>query len=85
MSVSIPDSLRPFVSDSISKGWFADESELVAFALMAFEEIVEQHEELSHNVQLSLAQANRGELETFDADQIKNQLLLDLDEHGQPK
>lgn len=70
MSVSIPSELQPFVQQELANGESKSEEELVAKALVLYQEMKNRHNELRSRVQQSLEQADRGEAAELDIEEV---------------
>ncbi len=70
MSVSIPSELQPFIQQELANGQSKSEEELVAKALVLYQEMKSRHNELRSRVQRSLEQADRGELAELDIEVV---------------
>ena len=70
MSVSIPSELQPFIQQELANGQSKSEEELVAKALVLYQEMKTRHNELRSRVQLSLEQADKGEVSEIDIETV---------------
>lgn len=70
MSIAYPPDLGEFVKQEIASGACRSEDELVVNALLAYREMKLRQEDLRGRVEKSLAQAERGEVESWDIDAI---------------
>lgn len=68
MSVSIPPELQPFIQQELANG--ISEEELVAKALVLYQEMKTRHNELRSRVQQSSEQADRGEVAELDIETV---------------
>ena len=85
MSKTYPPELQEFVQHELATGPFHSEDELLVAALTVYRDLKQRHEELRRDVQLSLEQAERGEVGPLDIDAIKSELTHELGENGQPR
>ena len=85
MPMTYPPELEQFVQQELANGRYQSEDELVIAALSVFREMKQRHDELRRDVQRSIEQADRGEVEELDIDAIKAELTEELDEKGQPR
>lgn len=70
MSVTIPSHLQPFIDEELATGRFADEAEFVARTIELYRETKARHVDLHEDVQRSLAEAQRGEVDDLDIEAI---------------
>ena len=71
VSITIPADLQPFVEAEISTGRFENKGQLVTKSLELYREIRQRHDQLrTDQVQQSLDEAARGEVEDFDVEAI---------------
>lgn len=70
MSVTIPTHLQPFIEEELATGRFADEAEFVASTIELYHDIKTRHADLRADVQRSLAEAERDEVEDLDIEAI---------------
>ena len=70
MSVSIPSELQPFIQQELANGQSKSEEELVAKALVLYQEMKCRHNELRSRVQRSLEQADCGEAGELDIEAV---------------
>ena len=70
MSVPIPSELQPFVEQELASGSCKSEEELVARALLLYQELKVRHNELRSRVQRSLEQADCGEASELDIEAV---------------
>jgi Arc/MetJ-type ribon-helix-helix transcriptional regulator len=70
VSITIPADLQPFVQTEMSTGRFENEGQLVTKSLELYREMKQRHDELRAQVQQSLEEAARGEVEEFDVEAI---------------
>ena len=70
MSVSIPPELQPLIEQELATGPCKSEKELVARALLLYQEMKARHNELRSRVQQSLEQADRGEVSELDIEAV---------------
>jgi Arc/MetJ-type ribon-helix-helix transcriptional regulator len=68
-SVVIPSELQPFVQAEIASGAFRDEAHLVAKALQLYRDLKARHTQLRTDVQRSIEQAERGDVDELDIEQ----------------
>ena len=70
MSVSIPSELQPFIQQELANGQSKSEEELVAKALILYQEMKTWHNELRSRAHRSLEQADRGEAGELDIEEV---------------
>lgn len=70
LSVSIPVELQPFIEQELATGPCKSEEELVARALLLYQEVKARHNELRTRVNRSLEQAERGEVAELDIEAV---------------
>ena len=70
MPKTYPPELEQFVQQELANGRYQSEDELVIDALTAFREMKQRHDDLRRDVQRSIEQADRGEVEPWDIDTI---------------
>ena len=83
--VHVSDDLEDYVQQKIASGQFASQDEFVNEAIRVFREIEAQHQQLRTDVQRSIEEADRGEVEPMDIGALKAKLLAELDRHRRPK
>jgi Arc/MetJ-type ribon-helix-helix transcriptional regulator len=70
MSVSIPPELQPFIEQELACGPCKSEEELVARALLLYQEMKARHNELRSRAQRSLEQADLGHAAELDIEAV---------------
>jgi putative addiction module CopG family antidote len=66
MQTLIPSDLQQFVDEELATGGYKSESELVIQALRVYRELKTRHDALRRDVELSVQQAERGEISLLD-------------------
>ena len=84
MTITYPPELNEFVQQEIARGAFGSEEELVINAVSALREMKLRNEQLRRDVCEAIDQADRGEVAPLDIDEIKTELMNEIDERGQP-
>jgi len=82
VTVEIPFELQPLVAAALAHGRFANEQELVSDILRVAVPVLEDHEHLRQEVELSVDMADRGELREANFDRVRRRLCEEYDESG---
>ena len=79
MSQTFPKDVQDFVQQVIADGQYANEDDVVIAGVRALRELKQRHAELRQDIQVAVAELNRGEGEPWDADAIKAEFDQQLD------
>ena len=85
VTVEIPLDLQPLVAAAVAHGRFANEQELVSDILRVAVPVLEDHEHLRREVEISVGMADRGELREANFEGIRRRLCEEYDESGRRK
>ena len=77
--------IEDYVREKIATGEFSSREELVIEAIRVYRELEAGHAQLKSEVQKRIEQADRGEVGPLNIDEIKRELIDELDEQGHPK
>lgn len=66
--LSYPPEIEAYVREKLASGRFADESAFATAAFEVYRELEQRHRELKADIQRSLGQAARGEVEVVDTE-----------------
>ena len=83
--LQVASDLEDYVRQKIESGEFASREELANEAIRAYREMETQYQQLRADVQRSIEQADRGEIEPFDIEAVKVRLTAELDPRGRPR
>ena len=78
----LPDDVRQFVDAEVSSGNYGAAEDVVLDALRVFREIRSRHAELSQHIAPSIAQADRGEAQPLNVEELKQRVRARLREVG---
>jgi hypothetical protein len=82
VTVEIPSELQPLLAAAVAHGRFANEQELVSDILRIAVPVLEDHERLRREVEMSVGMADRGELREADFVGLRRRLSEEYDESG---
>ena len=82
---SYPPDLEEYVQRKVRSGEFASRDDFTAEAVRFYRELEERHQRLKADIAVALDEVQRGEDEPFDIESIKQELLDNLDEQGNPR
>ena len=80
-----PRDLEQYVEQKVQSGEFQSRDDFAAAAVRLYRELEKRHEALKSDVAAALDEASRGESAPLDLEAIKQELLGDLDERGNPR
>ena len=84
-SVEIPSDLQPAIEAAIARCGYANEQELVNEILRAAVPVLDQYQQLRHDVQSSLEDVEQGKVREADFNSVREQLCNEFDESGNPE
>jgi Arc/MetJ-type ribon-helix-helix transcriptional regulator len=85
VTVEIPAELQPFLAADVARGGFANEQDLVSDILRVAVPVLEKHDKLRREVQMSLDSADHGEVREANFDVVRQRLCEEYDESGRRK
>jgi putative addiction module CopG family antidote len=83
MIETFPRDVQEFVQQAIANGEFANEDDVVIAGVRALRELKQRHAILRQDIQVAVAELDRGEGEPWDADAIKAELDEQLDANSE--
>lgn len=78
LKLNYPPEVEAFVAEQLASGKFGSESELATAALRVVQELSARERMFREDLKRSLEQAERGEVEPWDLDEILKELDADL-------
>jgi hypothetical protein len=85
VTVEIPLDLQPLVAAAVARGRFANEQQLVSDILRVAVPVLEDHEQLRREVEISVGMADRGELREANFEGVRQRLCEEYDASGRRK
>lgn len=82
---AFPPDLEAYVQQKIAEGRFQSREEFALAAARVYREMDERQKQLKADIQAAIAEADAGLCEPLDIEQIKAELMAELDPNGQPK
>ena len=82
---ALPPDIDRYVQDKIARGEFASREEFVVKAARLYRDIEDQYRQLKADVQVGIAEADAGETDEWDLENIKAELHEELGPDGQPR
>jgi putative addiction module CopG family antidote len=79
MKHAYPPDVLEFVQGSLKSGEYASEDDIVVAGMRALREIKQRHQSLRDDIQAALAEVDSGQGEPWDVDDIKAELVVQLD------
>ena len=76
--LAYPPEIDEYVRQQLATGRFADEADFATTAFRMYRELEQRHQELQSRVQRSIEQAERGEVAPLDMEEIKAELIAEL-------
>ena len=74
--------IEHYVQEKLATGEFSSREELATEAIRVYRELEARHAQLKSDVQTRIEQADRGEVGPLDIDDIKQELIDELDGQG---
>jgi Arc/MetJ-type ribon-helix-helix transcriptional regulator len=82
---AFPPDLEAYVQQEIAAGRFQSREEFALTAARAYRDFDERRKQLKADIEAAIAEADAGLCEPLDIEQIKAELMAELDWNGQPK
>lgn len=82
---SYPPDLEHYVEQKIQSGEFSSRDDFAAEAVRLYRQIEERHRRLKADIDMAQQQVAQGATAPLDLDALKNELLDQLDEQGNPR
>ncbi len=82
---ALPPDIDQYVQDKITNGEFASREEFVVKAARLYRDMDERHRRLKAEIQIGIDQADAGEVEDMDMENIIAELRAELTADGQPR
>lgn len=82
---SFPPDLEAYVDSKLQSGAFSSRDDLTTEALRLYRHWDEQRQQLKADIDAAREQFDRGEFAEWDPEAIKQELIGELDEQGNPR
>jgi putative addiction module CopG family antidote len=79
LKLNYPPEVEAFIAEQLASGKFESESELATAAIRVVQELATRERKFREDLKRSIEQADRGEVEPWDLEQILRELDADLD------
>lgn len=79
LKLNYPPEVEAFIAQQLAAGKFQNESELATAAIRVVQELATRERKFREDLKRSLEQAERGEVEPWDIEEILRELDADLD------
>jgi Arc/MetJ-type ribon-helix-helix transcriptional regulator len=84
-TIQLPVEIAAFVRAEVAGGAAANEAEFLRKAIELYRELKLRHQDLRSQLQISMEQADRGEIAPLDMESIKAKLGTELHQQGWPR
>jgi putative addiction module CopG family antidote len=81
---SFPADLEEYIQTKVASGEFRSREEFAAEALRLYRDLERRREQLKSDIQAALNEADRGESQPLDIEEIIEELNVELDSNGRP-